>query len=349
MSIEYTNLSLEHLDDVKDLMLPIWERRWGEDFARAFFRWRFFERPLWDAALAYDGTSLVAFLDSFIRRCRVGTQIIPIRQTADWFCHPDYRPVVGIKIMRMMMDKPEPMLVVGGNKNTQNVLPRLRWHSLPDVPRFVLPIGPGVMFKGLSRLLRIPTSAFPSALGRLPSFRVFGGRRGAAPNGTGSVFRLRDSESLPEIAPPPDSCALGAVLDREEVDWLNKAPDAMGDFVWLVFSIDGSPMGLSLSRVYEEKPFRTAKLLHLQATDPSAAAYDWMIKETAAFVAECGAQWITAQFGDPLVLQALEKTGYRKKRDDQKAFWWNHGQEPPNGPYHLTWVCGDESVMPFPD
>jgi hypothetical protein len=34
MSIEYTNLSLERLDDVKGLMLPIWERRWGEDFAR---------------------------------------------------------------------------------------------------------------------------------------------------------------------------------------------------------------------------------------------------------------------------------------------------------------------------
>jgi hypothetical protein len=287
----------------------------------------------------------VAFLDSFIRPCRVGAQVVSVRQTANWFCHPDYRPVVGIKLMRMMMDKPEPMLIVGGNDNSWNVLPRLRWHALPTVPQYVLPIGPGVVFKGLSHLLDFPVSAIPSALGRVISFRVFGRRRGTTPNGSGSVMRLRGAEAIPEIVPPPDGCALSAVLGQEEVDWLDKAPDAMGDFVWLVFSVDGSPVGLSLSRLYEDRPFRAAKLLHLQVTDPSAAGYTWIIEETVHYLAERGAQWIAARFGNPLIVQVLEKMGFKNRRVDAPAFWWNHGQEPPDGPYHLTSVCGNESVI----
>ena len=45
MAIEYADLTPERLDDLKDLLLPYWQRAWRAAATDAFFRWRFLERP----------------------------------------------------------------------------------------------------------------------------------------------------------------------------------------------------------------------------------------------------------------------------------------------------------------
>ena len=349
MAIEYVQLTPERLDDVERLMLGHWNLQWDKRLADAYFRWRYLERANWEAILAYDGTRPVAFLDAFLRRFRVGAEVIRVRETGDWYCEPKYRPFVGIKLMRMMMDKPEPILVVGANENARNVLlGLLRWHALPGLPRYVLPIGPGFVLKGLSNYLPDRLSSIAVPLARAVSFRIRGTRRGAPPSGAISVSRIAGDIRVPEIVPPPNTCLLSTVLGQEEVDWFERAPDEMGEFVSLVFSVDGEPVGLSLGRIYQAKMFRMARLLHLQAKSPSAAVYRWMIAETTNHLAKHGAQWVSASFSCPMVEEALFNLGFMK-RENVTPYWWDHGQDPPEGPLHMTWVSGDQGVWPRPN
>lgn len=347
MAITYIKLTPDRLEDVERLLLPYWQRRWDKPVADAFFRWRFLERADWEAILAYDGARLVGFLDNFFRPCRIGDALLRTRQTADWFCDPGHRPV-GVMLMRKIMEQPEPVLVVGGTDATHQLLPRLRWQSLPDLTDYALPTGGGAAIKRLSELFHFRLAAVPGPLGRALSLPMGGRRRAAPPPGAAEVTCLDADEPLPEIVPRAGTHGLSSLLDQSEADWLRLAPDAMGRYVWLVFSLDGRPAGFSLSRLYRAGPLQAARLLHLQAQVPAVALYAWMSAETARYLAQQGAQWVAARFGCPLVDQALAGLGFRR-RHACKAFWWHRGEAPPPLPYHLTWVCGDEAVLPYPD
>ena len=66
-----------------------------------------------------------------------------VRETCDWFCLPEYRAFgVGLHLMRRMMAKPEPILVIGGTTYTRDLLPRLKWTRLPDVGNYLLVFRP---------------------------------------------------------------------------------------------------------------------------------------------------------------------------------------------------------------
>lgn len=347
MAIEYAELTPERLEDLERLLIPFWRREWDKPFTDAFFRWRFLERPDWEAILAYDGTRPVGFIDSFLRPCQIGDQLVRTRQTSDWYSDPDYRPV-GVMLMRKVMQQPEPVLVVGGSDATHQLLPRLRWTSLPDLTHYLLPTGSGAIIKGLSDLFRFPSSALPGPLVRALSLPLLGRRRAKPPAGRAEVVHLTDDQPLPRIVPQAGSTTLLSVLDQGEVEWLRKAPDGMGDYCWLVFSLDGRPVGLSLSRLYNMGALTVGRLLHLQAETPSVALYAWMSSETSRHLTKHGAQWVAGRFGCPQIDEALTSLGFRR-RQPCLAFWWHQGQDPPPAPYNLSWVCGDEALLPHPD
>lgn len=347
MAIDYAALTPERLEDLERLLLPFWRRTWDKTFADAFFRWRFVERPDWDAILAYDGTRAVGFVDSFFRPCRLRGTLVRVRQTSDWFCDPGYRPV-GVMLMRKVMQQPEPILVVGGSDATHRILPRLQWTSLPDLMHYALPTGSGAIIKGVSEFLRIPVSALPRSLVRTFCLPLLRSHRAKPPAGKAEVACLTAADAVPRIVPSAGGSALLSVLDQEEVAWLRQAPEGMGAYFWLVFSLDGQPVGFSLSRLYDLGPLTVGRLLHLQVASPSVALYAWMSSETSLFLAKRGAQWVAARFGDPLVDEALTGLGFRR-RQPCPAFWWHEGRQPPPAPHHLTWVCGDEAQLPHPD
>ena len=347
MAIDYAELTPERLEDLERLLLPFWGRAWDRSFAAAFFRWRFIERPDWDAILAYEGTRPIGFIDSFFRRCRIGDSLVRIRQTSDWFCDPGFRPV-GVMLMRKVMQRPEPILVVGGSDTTHQVLPRLRWTSLPDLAHYALPTGSGAAIKGLCELFGFPSSRLPRPLVRALSVPLRRRRRANPPAGEAEVSCLAADGPLPRIVPQADGSTLLSVLDQAEAEWLGRAPDSMGSYFWLVFSLDGRPVGLSLSRLYDLGPLTVGRLLHLQAEVPSVALYAWMSDETSRHLAKRGAQWVAGRFGCPQIDEALTGLGFRK-RQPCRAFWWHQGQQPPPVPHNLTWICGDEALLPHPD
>ena len=347
MAIDYAELTPERLDDLQRLLLPFWQRQWDKSFADAFFRWRFVERPDWDGILAYDGARPVGFIDSFFRPYQIGESLVRVRQTSDWFSDPGYRPV-GVMLMRKVMQQPEPILVVGGSETTHQILPRLRWTSLPDLAHYALPTGSGAAIKGLSELFGLSSLRLPGPMVRALSLPLVRRRRVKPPQGTAEVSCLPAGGPLPQIVPHDGSSVLLSVLEQAEADWLGKAPEGVGEYVWLVFSLDGRPVGLSLSRLYRRDAMTVARLLHLQADVPSVELYAWMTDETARHLAKQGAQWVAGRFGCPQIDQALTGLGFHK-RQPCLAFWWHQGQEPPPPPHNLSWICGDEALLPHPN
>ena len=169
-------------------MRASWKRDWSEPLAESYVAWRYGARGNGDTIVACDNGRCVGILDSFVRPYWIGGREEAVRETCDWFCLPEYRALgVGLHLMRRMMAKPEPILVVGGTDTTQNLLPRLKWARLPDVGNFIL----GVSARTVAGL--VAHSQWPAGvkLARLvPDIRLV--RRGAS---AAAAFGEQRSES----------------------------------------------------------------------------------------------------------------------------------------------------------
>jgi len=346
-SIEYTPLTPDRLPDLEALLLPVWGRRWAPGVAEDIFRWRFLERREGEAVMAYRGRAPVALLDSFVRPYRTPAGIVRVREPADWFCAPDHRPLVSVQLMRRLFEKPEPVLVVGGNAGTRQILPRLGFHELPALATYVFPLGTGVVAKALSKRFGLSMTHLPAPVARALSVRLRATGGLPAPPPEVRVRRIEAPGPLPEVAAADGTHTFAQLLQQGEFDWLSKAPPSMGEFVWLAFETDDGVRGVSLSRIYQEGAFRAARLLHLESTLPSASSYAGMTGETVRLLARSGAQWIGARFSSPLACMALERVGFRRV-SHCRAFWWDRARKVPEAPMHLGWATNDEGLLPYP-
>lgn len=347
MAIEFAPLTAERLEDLETFLLPVWDRCLDETLAGRILRWRFLERTDGEAILAYDGARAVGFIDSFFRLYRTRSGLVRVREPADWFCHPDYRPVLSLRLIQRLMREPEPIVVVGGNATTVRILPKLGYRELPHLAKYMLPTGTGVMIKGLSRAFRFSLAAVPRYLARPLSMRAM---RGSRPSGSVpkvSAYPVRQGTEIPELTPSRSWYGLSPTLSETDHEWYADAPDAMGDFVWRAFETSERGRGLSFSRVYEEGRFRAARLLHIDASAPSLPMYASIIEETVQALMRSRPQWITARFSCPMARAALEKLGFRKY-DTSRAFWWHSEMPPPESPIHLSYASADEALLPYP-
>jgi hypothetical protein len=329
------------------VVLPIWQRRWDRDFTDRILRWRFLERPDWEAVIAYDGGRPVGFMDSFLRPYRTRAGVVRVREPADWYCHPDHRPVVSLKLIRNFMEKPEPILAVGGKAVTVGILPRLGYLKLPQVRSFVLPTGAGAMVKKLSKTFGFSLSSVPPRLAKPLSVTV--GRHGGSGRGLPevSVRPVREGEQIPELSPANGAYGLSPVLPRQEYAWFRSAPERVGEFTWLAFETADGRRGVSFSRLYNEGPFRAARVLHMDASEPSTPLYASILQETVRTLMRSEPQWIGARFNCAMACEALEAAGF-KETASCTAYWWHRDLPPPEAPLHLSWTTGDEGLLPYP-
>jgi hypothetical protein len=347
-AIEYAPLTAERLDDAKALLLPFWKRSWEPGLADRILRWRFLERSDWEATLAYDGDRPVGFVDSFFTPYLTEAGVVRVRESADWFCHPDYRPLVGIRLLRSLMKKPEPILIVGGRGTAHQIVSRMGWSALPDLGQYVLPTGTGAMVKGLSKRLHFPLSSVPAVVARGLSFRMAPALGADRRPVEGKVTFVEDGMALPRIQPAPGAYRLSSLLTPESFAWLRRAPPELGRFFCLAFETGEGERGLALGRIYDDGPFRAGRILNLTATAPTLETYAWMVRETAAYLVRDGAQWVTARFSSSTARDALEAVGFRYT-GPCAAFWWHPEAPTLDGPTDLGWTTGDEGVLPYPN
>lgn len=352
MAVTYTDLTPDNLPALQNFLTERWRDEqagpadWPPDFAERFFRWRFLDRKSWDTTVAMDGDRCIALMDSFMRDYIVNGRKMTLRENGVWWCHPDFRPLVAMRVMQMLMQKPEPVVIVGGGRTLQEVLKKYRWQSLEPAQHRVLVLGTGAFLKMAGRLVGSDLIPLPPTLSRMLSFR-FKRFRPFGPAGA-SVDVLRSPADLPAIEPPHDHYALAALANAGDADWLMAAPEAEGRFVWLVFSDGGTPIGFSVSRIYDENGPTCAKLVHVQVSRPDADTYTWVIGETARYLATQGVNWIDTMMSCPEANTAMDRIGFMK-RPAYPAYWWSKTEPTPSGPLHLTGLGGQRSLTPYPE
>ncbi|NJO36375.1 MAG: hypothetical protein HC871_00655 [Rhizobiales bacterium] len=225
MGVVSVDVTAEHLPAIRQLLLHYWERSWPTDMADSFLRWRLFDRPDWAAVAVFDGDRCVAFIDSFVRPYTIDGERVRVRETGEWFCMPDYRPLASLKVLQALMKKPEPIVATTNSEVTKAVLPRLKWQVVCAQQQCIFPVGIGVAVKGLTKRLKMQLSALPAVTGTLLPFRFRKPRRLAAPEQPASVSVITSADDLPDLQPPEDAFALYALADREDARWFS-APRA---------------------------------------------------------------------------------------------------------------------------
>jgi hypothetical protein len=342
MAIRFTTLTEANAPAVCELLAFFWNQDAGSPFVRELFEWRYFARPSGQTLLAFDGDRCVGIIDALFRRYLKDDRLVSVRETCDWFCLPDYRPLgVGAVLMRRLMAQPEPIISVGGSKATLALLPRLKWQYIGEVDEYVLPRTARMLvawgLRGIGRSTGKAARWVPAVL----PFRSLRGVQSRTPGM--HVEPIPDERCV--SFPRPDGGALSELLDDSDRAWLAEAPSRLGELIGLQFSIDGKPVGISLGRVEPYAPGRIGKILHLQVAMCPPGTIDWIIAETAQRLVERGAEMLVCRASCPKIGRALRHLGFFCLQD-RAAFWWPGTGGRVTGSIDLTYLRADDA-LPF--
>jgi hypothetical protein len=341
VSITFKPLSETDPDTVRDLLVgTVWKRDWSKDTAESYFAWRYQARESGDTLVATDQGRCIGILDSFIRTYWIAGRQQAVRETCDWFCLPEYRAFgVGLHLMRRMMGKPEPILVVGGTSYTRDLLPRLKWAHLGEVNNYLL----GVNARTVAAVVAL--KRWPAGIGlvrAVPSIPLLWRLPKRAPPSASCDVRLRvmgEAAEVGAIAPYAVTPTLGAGV----LDWFAHAPPVLGQFIQLGFYRDGELIGISISRL-EELPAggKFAKIVHLHSA--RLETIDWMLGATVNHLIERGAGAILSRASCPTTVNALSGLGFWRL-PSSPAHWWAAQATPPRGMLNLTALQADDALF----
>jgi hypothetical protein len=345
MALRLTQLDETNRPAFEALLVHAWRQNWGPELARALIRWRYYERPSGGGTwLACNDDQCVAMLDSFVRPYLLDGRPIRVREGGDWYCLPKYRPLgLGIRLMHKLMGCDEPMLSIGGSDATLAMLPRLRWTRLPDVQKFVLPIKArglaGALLRSRWPAGEVYAKAIPGFIPlRLPR------RAPAPPFGVGRVTEWRPG--TPVVLPVPRDQGLVQLLDEADQEWMAHMPPGVARPIGLVFHLDDTPVGLSLSQIEPAIAGFDGCIVHLQIAHPGQVVADWIVAETASRLASRDVGMIRCLASSPKKIAALRKAGF-VAREPLPSYWWPKDGGPKPSEIDAGYLRGDDA-MNFP-
>jgi len=342
-------ITLARLDEttrpgLEQLLAYAWDSSWDSNLGRALVRWRYDEKPPGgDTWLAFDGTQCVALLDTFVRPYLLDSSPINVRETCDWFCLPRYRPLgIGISLMRRAMACPEPLFLSGGSAATLALVPRLRWTRIPEVQKWVLPIlarslvGTGLRLRwpGHERLAKA-----------IPGFMPLRSLRRPSP--PGGDARVREWHAgLPPPMPMPRRAGLVQLLSPDDLAWFAAMPPELAQPLGLTFTLDGEPVGFSLSQLESAASGIDACIVHLQLARDDLPLANWVVAETVARLAARGAGIIRCCASSEAKVAALQMAGF-VARKPHLGHWWSKQSLPAPVQIDAGYLRADDS-LPFP-
>jgi hypothetical protein len=338
LSIAFVALSESDSASACELLTHhVWKRDWSEELARAYFAWRYTSRPRGETLLALDRERCVAIVDSFLRPYWIGGHRRVVRETCDWFCLPAYRPLgIGLHLMRRVMDKPEPIIAIGGTEHTRELLPKLQWASLPGIHDFVLPASAKTAASFLTRA----SGRFAWAAGLVPNLPLARRLPRSAPlfnNPRVLVRGLGDETQVSGIGPYD----LGPEVERDVLDWLARAPPMLGEFIVLNFLADDAHTGIAICRIETLSLGCVAQIVHLQPA--RVGVIDWMVSETVSHLLERGAGIIFGRTSCPSISGAFTTAGFYRRKP-VPMFWWARDSLPPAGQFNLASLQADDAL-----
>lgn len=339
MSISIIPLREADQASVRTLLLRSWQRDWTGELMERYFAWRYGSRGPGETLVACDQGRCIGILDSFIRPYWIEGRREAVRETCDWFCLPEYQRLgVGLHLMRRMMAKPEPILLLGGSNATLDLVPRLKWARLPNAERFLLPVSATAAAARLAHRL----GCYGIALARMiPDVRLIRRIRRAPPPSASAEVRPRTRGAAVEDAAEVTGHDFAPSLDTATLDWFASAPDVLGEFASLSFFSEGKLVGVSVSRLQKLTFGCEAQLVHVHAT--RLELIDWIAGETVQHLIDRGAGAIACETSCPVTGRALRALGFVRRRA-VPVHWWHANKPPPSGVLNMTSLRADDAL-----
>jgi len=137
------------------------------------------------------------------------------------------------------------------------------------------------------------------------------------------------------------------LIRQHEVQWLHAAPKEMGTFFCLVFPENTGPAGFSIGRLFFGSNLKYARLIHIQTSTPSVEVYARMLAETIRYACDQGADVAQLRASCPLLRRALKQFGFIWSVSTP-SYWWAKNGRSRGDKFHLTFLRGDDGIVPYP-
>jgi hypothetical protein len=323
------------------LLAKAWNQNWSGDLARDIFRWRYCDRPQGHITwLACVGDDCVAMVDSRIRPYQLRGKSIMVRETADWFCLQQYRPLgLGLWVLRQLKHYPEPVLVMGGSAYTLEILPRLRWDMLGSVRSYVLPVTARGLAANLIRQRWPMREAMAQVIPRwVPARRPV---RLPSPPGRPDI-ELLNKDTWYDL-PVDASSELVGMLDQDHWNWLASAPHDFARSLGIVFRLDGNIVGFCLAQLEPTATGLDGRIVHLQTINNEVPLIGWVLSTTVEMLVEQGAEFIRCCVSTPAKIAAIESIGFILSQEFP-CHWWNRPGIDIPGSIDLDYLRGDDAL-----
>lgn len=332
----------EHAELIREFARETWPERLTTD---AFYRWRYTDCPALAGYLAVRDGKCVAMATALQRPYRIGGQSVDVRESFDWYTLPRYKGAgVGIRVLKRMMEDPEPITVIGGTEDTRTLLPQLGFKVPAELQSYTLPLGSRRAAEVLKQRAGIPEAVTRGAFAIL--------RPLLAPRPKASPAAGR---AIPVAGIGREALALYAKARQgvvptwrfEHLHWLSAGFASTGCFVPLYFARGEELLGWSLARVYDTPQGRQAQIVDLFAPDPDADLFTWMVSETTFALAGWRPDVINALTTSPELAEALRRNRYRAGVS-LPIHLWDREERPLPEPLFFGGQWGDTALRPFP-
>jgi hypothetical protein len=242
------------------------EQTWGQSLSEEFVRWRYYECPDQSISFITDANHIAAMLGAFKRTYSAGGELQSTLEPFDWACSPTFRNSgVGIWLMKHLMERKLPILVVGGSATAQLMYPKIGFSRVGESRQYALFLSARGLSQALATRLRIPRSLI-HPLSHLLLGLGFGRPKPLIrPGGDEQVFplypRMKDRATF-------NGKGTNLLWSDEYWAWLQRAPEEMGRFLPLSFFEGDRLCGWTVSRAGVTKNgLQVARLIEVGALE----------------------------------------------------------------------------------
>lgn len=334
--------STEHLPAVREFSKRLWERPLTSDF----FRWRYLECPGQLGLVAQRSGHCVATLWAVTREYRVGERRLPLLEPFDWYVRPELlHSGMGVRVMRRLMKRPEPMIIVGGTDLTRGFLPRLGWRESTAARSYLLPLAAETLAPRLERETRLPRFLSRAAATLLT-------RAWCRPQTRSAPFRatVEEVNDLSDEVVGLYDGQLGytsvPIPSKEWHAWLVSGATGAGRFLTLQYRRSDTVIGWALGRVYTTARGCEAAVVEMYSPSPAVRVYDWMVSVLVQRLAEFAPTQIRARTTCPVLGQAFRQNHFLPGPAIPVFLWSREPFDLPE-PVHLGGDIADSALIPY--
>jgi hypothetical protein len=215
-----------------------------------FLQWLFMDAPRSSVLVAHDGGKWLAVLGVFARTYLVNDTPLECAETYAWATLPECRGSgIGIRVMKAMMQRGQPLVALGGSADTIEFMPRLGFKTISVAPVLNLPLSARVLGHpgGISY-----SDGLKGWLAKI-GLTVFSPLFQPRPRHNKDPIR-----NIPVVAfdrrtlDMPTQPGFQATYDVEFFEWLTEGYREMGTFLPFRFYRGSLQVGWAFTRISEE-------------------------------------------------------------------------------------------------